>query len=342
MLGTAGPLFWGLVVFLYQSTLRGDSVKNLPALLSFISGHKGTLAAGIILFAVSALYAHQRDQLQAIQEKVFCYKSTTALRPSDIVSSAAWYNDYFLPRSAVETAVDLLTSHRGVLLLGVPLIGKTRCAFEALKKLKGHHVLGLAPDNKTEDIKLPRSWIVRKPGLILLLDDIDRLVGRFTPDSLYKQLERQSRSVTVLATCRSGQEHKLIGRDQAFGSFVSLNMTEVRVEQLTKPEERIVASQFAAEWSPDKYNGTPGAIVLGIDKMRVRLDGANQDVKTLMRSLCLMRKAGIQTYRRILAEAAASNIFGGKALGVETDSAWLWLKGEAFLEVDGPRGVVSP
>src|SRR5262249_53551516 len=96
------------------------------------------------------------------------------------------------------------------------------------------------------------------------------------------------------------------------------------------------------EWNPDKYNGTPGAIVLGSDEMRERLRDGSQDVKTLMRSLWLMRKGGIQSYRRFLADDVAKKIYESKASRTETDSAWLWLKEQAFLGIDEERGVVTP
>jgi tetratricopeptide (TPR) repeat protein len=340
--GLAGLLLFTLPLFFLTNWLQAKDFPNLHRLLSFLRDHWAGLTATILVIAVLALYSHQRDRLKTVQDKVFLYKSASALRPADINPASAWYDEYFLPRGAVDKAVDLLSTRRGVLLLGVPLIGKTRCAYEALKKLKGHHILSLAPDNKIEDIKLPRTWSWRKPRLILLLDDIDRFAVRFTPDLLYKQLERQSRSVAVLATVRSGQEHKLIQDDRAFGPFVSLHLTPVPVEGLTKAEEKIVADRFGRAWSEDMYNGTPGAIVLGIDTMRRRLHGASDDVKMLMRSLCLMRKAGIQTYRRSLAQDTASEVFGSTATVTETDSAWLWLKGERFLEIDGQRGVMSP
>ena len=120
LLVTANVLFWGVVAVLYQTSLRGDSVKGLPAWLSFISAHKWTLGAGIVVFSVSPLYAHHRDRLHAIQDKVFLYKSVRVLRPSDIVPAEAWYQAYFFPRAAVDRAAELLASNRGVLMLGIP------------------------------------------------------------------------------------------------------------------------------------------------------------------------------------------------------------------------------
>jgi tetratricopeptide (TPR) repeat protein len=331
-----------LGLFFLENWLAGKPLPNLPRLLSFFHEDWLLLVAASAGFALSALYAHQRDVLKTLRAKGYIYKRTEHLQASDIEPSPAWYDSYFISRSAVDEAATHLISNQSVLLLGVPLIGKTRCAFEALKVLKGHHVLVLSTNDKAEEINLPRDWIVLKPKLIVFLDNINRFVGRFTPSAFLNRLAGQSGSLTVLATCRSRKEYTSPPGDHTFGQFIDSYFRKVNVEELTWDQEKDLADHFGRDWDPAKYDGTPGAIVLGPDRMRDRLEQATADAKTLMRSLSLMRAAGLDELRLPLAEQISSNIYESKAVRPELESAWLWLKEEHFLAIDKQRDVVSP
>ena len=137
-LGTLWILFLGFAVFVFQKWISGSELPNLPPILSFLSAHRFALVLTLSLVGMLALVAFQQDSLKNLQKKVLFYTSTSRLKPSDMNPSKAWYDRYFIPRPVVNKVAGMLDAGHGAVLFGVPLAGKTRCAFEVLKRLRGY------------------------------------------------------------------------------------------------------------------------------------------------------------------------------------------------------------
>ena len=151
--------------------------------------------AALVGFAVLAAIIFYQESLKRLRKTVIIYGPTERLKPSDIRPSDKWYNPFYIEPPAVTRAVGMLNANNNVVLLGVPLLGKTRCAFEVLKRLRGFHVLYPKPEiQKVGDIKVPRTYLVLKPRLVLFLDDLESYVGKFLADNLCRHLKAQSRS----------------------------------------------------------------------------------------------------------------------------------------------------
>ena len=129
-LGTLWILFLGFAVFVFQKWISGSELPNLPPILSFLSAHRFALVLTLSLVGMLALVAFQQDSLKNLQKKVLFYTSTSRLKPSDMNPSKAWYDRYFIPRPVVNKVAGMLDAGHGAVLFGVPLVGKTRCAFE--------------------------------------------------------------------------------------------------------------------------------------------------------------------------------------------------------------------
>lgn len=329
---------WGLslvfAVFIFQNWIAGKDLPKLPFFLSYLSANKIALALNLVLLGILALISFQRDLLRNLERKVRFYRSTSRLKPSEINPNEDWYDRFFIERPAANEVDNMLVKGVGVVLLGVPLIGKTRFAYEALKRLRGYHVLALtAEKQKTAGIKLPRSYLLFKPRLALFLDDLQQYIDRFSLFDLCRHLRKQSKSLTILSTCRSGDEFDAVKNDQYFGSFVNHYLQKVYIEELSKEEEKILAAHFKRDWSETSYNGTPGSIVFNLEEMLQRLRAASDEARTLMRSLYLVREAGIRTYRVALAERVAEKIYGLQSNRISLEDAWRWLQRGGFLTV---------
>ena len=338
--GTAWALLLTLALFIFQKWISREEIPNLPPIISFLSHKVFVLICALVILGILAGIAFWRDALERLRKKVWFFTPARLIRPSDVNRSPAWFDPYFLKRPSVATTVNLLLSGKGVLLSGVPLAGKTRCAFEVLKQLRGYHVLGLFPDEETiADIAIPRSFFFSKPKIILLLDDLERYVDKFLPLQLYQRIAKQSASVTFLATCRSGNELASVKKDRDWGSLVRQYMTEVTVDPLSKDEERTLATHFNRDWNELAYNGTPGSIVFGLEEMQQRLSAASLDAKILMRSLNLMRQAGLLALRRSLAEEIAATVYGLGRNRASSEDAWRWLSEAGYIGVQGETAV---
>lgn len=325
----------GFAIFILQQWLLDKPLPNLPRFLSFFVANWHVLVAAVITMGLIALTSFQRDALRNLEKHVWFYKSTARLKPSDINPSRFWYDPFFLKRPALDRAVNHFATGQGVLLLGVPLLGKTRSVYEILKRLRGYMVLCPSPDKlDVGDIKLPRFRLLLKPRVILFLDDIPQYVGKFSPTHLHYHLSKQSKSVTVLATCRLGKDFSEVQNDQAFDSFINQNLEAVYLEELTNDEEKKVAKHFKRPWEENRYNRTPGSIVFGLDAMQRLLQAASVEAGTLMRSLNMLHEVGIRSYRRVLVERAAKEIYELDAARHELDQAWFWLRKSGFVALE--------
>ncbi len=334
-------LFVGIAAFVFQTWLRGLSLPNLPLFLSVFTENLGLLIFVIALWGVIARVAFRQDALRRLRDKVWFYKPRWRLRPLDVNPSESWYTARLINRP-VEQAIGWFTKNQegGVLLTGVPLIGKTRCAYEILKRINGHYHLGIGPYDDISEIKLPRSYVFLKPKVVLFLDDLQDYIGKFHPNRLHQRLSKQTRSLSLLATCRTGPELQKVLSDQSLGAWVRQNLHRVNITDLTEEEEQELAAYVGRAWTPTLYNGTPGSIVFDLDDMRKRLDSANTEARTLMRTLFLMRRAGISIYRRKLVEQAARSVYELSADRVAVENGWRTLAEMGFLTI--ARGKVVP
>lgn len=320
---------------------KAGEIQNLPRFISLLLGNKLVLVFSLFVLGVLAVISFQRDTRQELEKKVWFYKSTSRLKPTDINPGQAWYDPFFVARPAVAAATKLLTSGQGVLLLGVPLLGKTRCAYEVLKRSRKYYVLGISPrDQDVAKVKIPRSYLIFKPSLVLFLDDLQLYLEKLDPAHLSQHLLKQTHSFAVLATCRSGKELDVVQKDKTFSSFINQNLQEVHPEELTKGEEQVLAKHFRREWNEVAFNGTPGSIVFDLEEMRRSLETSGLISETLMRSMYLMRKAGIDSYRKTFVEQVAKTIYELKTDRLEFEKSWHWLEDAGFLT--GEKHVTAP
>jgi Flp pilus assembly protein TadD len=334
ILTTLWALSSTFAAYVFYKWLEGKTgeIQNLPRFISLLSGNKLVLVLSLLVLGILAIISFQRDARQELERKVWFYKSTSRLKPTDINPSHAWYDPFFVERPAVAAGMKILASGQGLILIGVPLVGKTRCAYEVLKRLPKHYVLGIRPQNlDVANIKVPRSYLIFKPRLVLFLDDLQLYLEKVDPAHFSQHLLKQTGSFAVLATCRSGKELDSVQQDKTFSSFINQNLQEVHPEELSKGEEQVLAKHFRRDWNEVAFNGTPGSIVFDLEVMRRSLETSGLFSKTLMRSMYLMRKAGLDVYRKTLVEQVAKAIYELKTDRLGLEGSWHWLEEAGFL-----------
>jgi tetratricopeptide (TPR) repeat protein len=157
------------------------------------------------------------------------------------------------------------------------------------------------------------------------LDDLEKFAGRFGLDELIAVLRKNSKELKVLATCRTGKEF-----DQAFGqkemeillSQCQSNKVEPRI--LDQKEEKELVKGIGKSWEDVTSDGTPGSIVLGLDQMGKRYKDLEDEPKTILHILKLLKEARIYTWtEELVKNIAKSKIFELKGERYQWDN---WLK----------------
>ncbi|MHC1636525.1 MAG: hypothetical protein ACXQTS_07940, partial [Candidatus Methanospirareceae archaeon] len=128
-------------------------------------------------------------------------KKTKKLIPKDF--GIAEYRDYYYEREEDRKIRGALNEGKSILIIGRPKAGKTRAAYEAVKRLEGFKVVKFWEKLLDTD-KIPKSE--KKGKNVLVIDDLNKFVDKVNLYEVIKQFKDMSKSIVVVATCRSGKE----------------------------------------------------------------------------------------------------------------------------------------
>jgi len=131
--------------------------------------------AGIIAGIAVPIILKRRKILNSIYDVK--WKSTTKLKPKEVMgergSQKTGFRDYYSSRPEDDLILAKIESRENVLIVGPPLAGKTRAAYQAFKRLnKTHNVIIPRCDViNLETFLVPKNWKFWRPR-ILFLDDL--------------------------------------------------------------------------------------------------------------------------------------------------------------------------
>jgi hypothetical protein len=227
-------------------------------------------------------------------------------------------------REALRVAASRTTSQEpfGICVLGSPMMGKTRLAWEAMQ------------------VELPDWTLVRWPyegwacepqaplpvdlaalqgeRIILWLDDLAKYAHLSlapTLNDLPRRLQAAGVAFVIVATCHDG--------DEAYQAAVHLRPLLERLLPIRPAEigENEIAWHTAAlkyhgiKLQADQFNGTPGSVVLGARRMaQERYPALSKYAQRVLRALKLLRSAGIYSYPESRVRATVEDVFGMEPL----------------------------
>ncbi|MBE9594564.1 MAG: hypothetical protein IMF19_13920, partial [Proteobacteria bacterium] len=105
------------------------------------------------------------------------WKSTTKLKPKEVMgergSPKTGFRDYYSEREEDDLLLAKIENRENVLIVGPPLAGKTRAAYQAFKRLSKPHnvIIPRCDDIILDTFLVPRNWKLWR-SRILFLDDI--------------------------------------------------------------------------------------------------------------------------------------------------------------------------
>ena len=250
--------------------------------------------------------------------------------------------DYYYEIPELEACTEFLGNRENILICGRPKSGKTRLAFEAMRRFPDAWLLYLLPnEGRTDDQPLA---IPRVPSDVqrafLFYDDLEKYGRNQDPEVVVPRLGLDR--VSIVATVRSDPEYskakKLFNRALEF-------LHSVRIEDLAEEhaEEAAKGAGVAEGWR-DGFDGTIGSIMLGIDAKRQVYEDWDEDSvsRVILRACMLLRKCGVVTYDAEEVRALCEHVFllpcserewrnGVHILG---EASWL-TRGEQYVESRG-------
>lgn len=189
--------------------------------------------------------------------------------------------DHYFPRTTDSLIFERLNKQGWLLIEGHPLAGKTRAAYEAIKRLmaNGNSVAlwSFRPPEPRQQLQLP----IFPPAdyRIVWMDDIDArlrdlLRHGFTQEHINRFLERMAdEGLILLATARTGPayydfRHRFGLRDHLWDKLIS-----VLISRLSGDEEQLFSNWYQnsfCESIPDTFDHHTGSLFLDLEAMRDR------------------------------------------------------------------------
>jgi len=235
----------------------------------------------------------------------------------------------------------------GLCVMGRKLLGSTRLAWEAMHDTPtmGNWTLVRWPENPTQYVDLWQTLQQYRTKVVVWLDDLakfrdDRnasLVARLPYD-----LEERRIPFVIVATLHDEDSAEAHAR---FSGLLD-HLVQIHPGDLTAIEANTLIDQLKGVgdtvYPADRFDGTPGSIVLAIDYMSNQVYPRLADsAKNILRTIKLLRSVGIRQYTLERTLTIATRLFDHKQADETRDLEAL--RGAGFLRqsiVDNGRQVL--
>lgn len=242
---------------------------------------------GIVVGVIGGLIVQKLGW--GIKEKYFEFcKKIDDISPSDF--GITEYRDFYYQQKEDDLIFEALNSHENIIITGKPKAGKTRAAYESLKKLDGFKVIKFW-SNKPINLEEIPNWIlknkiVRKSKIIIFIDDLDKYIDKLDINQLTKKLNLTTKEFIIVATCRAGIEFNHVKKE--FNESIR-DFNEIKLEDI----DNIVAKDLSEEYSLnyEDYDGTIGSLFLGIEDMKNRYHELSDEYHVLFQIIKLFNDA---------------------------------------------------
>jgi len=245
----------------------------------------------LLIIVFFNVYRWLRVRGTAFAKHFQVYKPISKLKPSDF--GIYTYYETYIQRESDQEAEKSLKENNFAFITGMPAIGKTRGAYQIAKKLKGWYLLK-PPYEKIEvsTIKFPPFFSGKK--IVLFLDDLEKYSGKVNLDEFIHNLKVNSKELKVIATCRTGKEFEQAFGEKEMATLLSkCQRNKIEPRKLKPDEEKNLSEGIGRKLEDVVSDGTPGSIVLGLNQMKKRYMELENEPKTILHILKLLREAMI-------------------------------------------------
>jgi tetratricopeptide (TPR) repeat protein len=222
------------------------------------------------------------------------WKLSKYLKPSDLLAERP-FEDYYESRDFDDQISEALGKHQNILIKGIPLAGKSRAIYEALKNNKESFdvLIPRCREINPDSFVIPYRARLWRKGVVIF-DDLQRFVEQ--PGFGYLVSEISKRKYIIIASSRTGASFQLVeckfaGEGLALDSFFGRNVIEILLvdEDIAKK----IAQNLRKDWEKISFNGTIGSIFMELFTMKTRFSNALNDEKTILRSIQKLYRCGV-------------------------------------------------
>ena len=300
-------IFEVLVIGIVASLIAGLILA--PHLIPvFWRAYKTELSIAVLLITILGLLYFIWERAVTIKKElaeVFdVARPVKKLTPADFHITN--YRQFYIERESDKEIEDLLKERKYVFITGIPMLGKTRMAYEATKKLKEFYLL--KPKYGEIDIqKLKLPFFKKK--ILLFLDDLNKYAGKFDLDDLIRKLKKESKDYVLIATCRTGKEFdQVFAKKEMETLLTQCQKGKTEPRKLEPEEERRLATAVDKRLERIASDGTPGSITIDLRYMKERYEKLGNE-KFILKCLKLLREGNIFLWKENLVKEISNQIF---------------------------------
>ena len=307
-------------------------LKNVIAILTLLLA-VGAPLTGFLYWRRKRLKSHFK----------LIWKKSSSLKHGHLLETRP-YHPYYYQRDEDGLIRRSLSAGCNVLILGPPLSGKSRAAYEALTNLNKPCDVLIArnADINLEKFIFPKHFKFWRPK-ILAIDDLHRFVELQNFEHLFRVAAENG--TAVIATCRSGFEcdkakKKMAERGMDFETIFGENAVELG--KVSEEVAKGVARETKRPWGQVKFDGTVGSVFMRLTEMETRFNECDTRPKTILRMLRNLYICGVYQENQVFPLEWVKT--AGKKVGLEgKDYEWTgWVESLAkkdllILEKDSVR-----
>ncbi|MCJ7575210.1 MAG: tetratricopeptide repeat protein [Dehalococcoidia bacterium] len=254
-----------------------------------IVGIIGTLL--VVIIPLIALIYNRNRKLKAYYEII--WKKSSSLKPKEVLGMRP-FDKYYYQRPEDNLISGSLSKKENVLIIGPPLSGKSRAAYEALMNLSKPHdvIIPKCTDINRENFLFPKHLKFWRPRVILF-DDLHRFVEQQNFEHLFEIAI--TNNVIIVATCRSGMEHKKV-KNKMLDKNMDLETifaNNIELKRVSEDAGRKIAHEVGKNWVEVRFDGTIGSILVPLTEMKRRFDECAEAEKTILRVIKNLYICGI-------------------------------------------------
>jgi hypothetical protein len=194
---------------------------------------------------------------------------------------------------AFQTVTPLRTS-LGICIFGRPTQGKTRLAWETIRSVLPRWTLVKWPHEEQHPFDFAAQ---HGRNLILWLDDLHEFASPNEANALEdlpRQFHEAGASLIIVATCRDGdsETQTRLYLEKLLERLVEIRLTDISPKEADQLTAELNQHGFAAKRS--QFDGTPGSLLLGVDRMRnQRYPALSKPAKQVLKAMKLLHSVNI-------------------------------------------------
>ena len=316
----------GSAAYKYVTTghLESINITNLP-LIQLASTYPVFTTCFILILGIiitASFLAHRyRQGIQSLpSQNEYGLQHVSQLNPSNYKLFRYIQHAYIL-RGADTTVRSILqnisTQNQnqnnktlGICIFGKPAQGKTRLAWEAMQAELANWTLVRWP----HATQIPFNFVSQQgKQIILWLDDLHEYANpneSVIINDLPRRFMEEGASLIVIATCRDGEDQ--LQATKYLGNILE-QLIPVTLEDISENEAFNLAkilTQEGLEISSDEFDGTPGSLIFGLQRMTSRYLNLTHSAQLVLKAMKLLRSAQIHTYPEKRVKNVSQDVFG--------------------------------